>query len=165
MNNYYIEVLVKREVENEKKKRQIIAVILAVTTFSLGIITLIPIFWCLFVMNFLGYCFLVRNYHVEFEYFYMDGDLVITKIINKSRRKKVLELNDGAIKLIAPLGSAELQMYRDLKNIDCTANNPLMLPYSIICENKGRVKCVSIQISEELYKALKRNMPNKVINY
>ena len=65
----------------------------------LGITTRTLISFYLFAGCVLGYYFLVQNYCVEFEYFYMDGEFTISKIINGSRRKKILELNDGVIKL------------------------------------------------------------------
>ena len=104
----------------------------------------------------LGYYFLVQKYYVEFEYFYMDGELTITKILNKSKRKKILELNDGQIKLIAPVGSTDLQNFHSLRKIDCSANEPLDFPYVMVCEHKGELKAVNIQMTDELYKELKK---------
>lgn len=165
MNDYYVEFFIKRDVENEKKKRKIIMLVTMAILFGLGIAIKSQFLLCLFVLSILGYYFLVQKYFVEFEYFYMDGELTISKIYNKAKRKKVLVLKDRMIKLIAPMGSAELNGCRDSKKIDFTANDPLMLPYVIICEHNGETKYVNIQMNDELYKELKRNNPNKVKKY
>ena len=162
MSDYYVEVLVKRDVDKEKKKRKIIILVIMATTFGLGIATKSLILFCLFALSICGYYFLAQNYYVEFEYFYMDEELIISKIVNKSRRKKILELDNGVIKLIAPINSSEIEGFNNLEKLDCTDNNPLNVPYTIVYMNKGNLKRVNIQMNDELYKELKRNMPYKV---
>ncbi len=165
MSDYYVEVLVKRDVEKEKKKRKIIILVAMAILLGLGIATKSQLLFCLFVLSIFGYYFLVQNYYVEFEYFYMDEELVISKIVNKSRRKKILELNDGAIKLVAPMNSAELGAFNNLEKLDCTANELSNLSYAIVYMYKGKLKIVKIQMNDELYKELKRDMPYKVKDY
>lgn len=165
MSDYYVEVLVKRNVEKEKKKRKIIMLVTMAILLGLGIVTKSLILFCLFALSILGYYFLVQNYCIEFEYFYMDEELTISKIVNKSRRKKILELNDGVIKLIAPMNSTELKAFNNLEQVDCTTNEPSNLPYAIVYMHKGDLKKVDIQLTEDLYKELKRNMPYKVKRY
>lgn len=165
MNDYYVEVLVKRDVEKEKKKRKLIILAMMTILLVLGLATKSLISFCLFAVCVLGYYFLVQKYYVEFEYFYMDGELTITKILNKSKRKKILELNDGQIKLIAPVGSTDLQNFHSLRKIDCSANEPLDFPYVMVCEHKGELKAVNIQMTDELYKELKKSIPYKVNRY
>lgn len=165
MNDYYVEVLVKRDVEKEKKKRRIIIIVIMLFFAVLGITTKFSIFYVLFLLSLLGYFFLVHNYHIEFEYFYMNGELTISKIVNKSRRKKVLELNDGVIKLIAPINSNEMKPFDNIKAKDCTANKPLDRPYTIVYMYKGELKKADIQMTDNLYKEFKRDMPYKVMDY
>lgn len=165
MNDYYVEVLVKRNVEKEKQKRKIIIIVILAILIMAGIITAKNGIYWLLVLAGLAYYFFVVKYFIEFEYFYMDGEFSISKIYNQSRRKIILTLNDGMIKIIAPVGSAELQGFRDLKEIDCTANESLDLPYKIVYIHKGEQKAVNIQMTDELYKELKKNMPYKVKRY
>ena len=165
MNDYYVEVLVKRDVEKEKKKRKIIMLVAMAMLLGLGIATKSQLLFCLFVLSIFGYYFFVQKYCVEFEYFYMDEELTISKIVNKSKRKKILELNDGAIKLVAPINSAELEGFNNLEKLDCTANGLSNLSYAIVYMHKGKLKIVKIQMNDELYKELKRDMPYKVKDY
>ena len=162
MMDSYIEILVKRNVENEKKNRKRLILIIILFFIAIAIFTKLTLVCFLLIPVIFGYYFMVSNYHVEFEYFYMDGESTISKIINKSRRKKILELNDGIIKFISPADSSELQRFNNLKKMDCTANEPLDIPYAIVYMHNGELKVVNIQMTDELYKELKRNMPYKV---
>ena len=164
MSDYYVEVLVKRDVEKEKKKRKLIMLAMMAILLVLGIATKALILFYLFVGCVLVYYFLVRNYCVELEYFYMNGELTISKIINKSRRKKVLELHDDVIKSIAPINSIEMSAFNNLEKKDCTANETSDIPYTIVYMDKV-LKRVDIQMNDELYKEFKRNMPYKIQDY
>lgn len=164
MNDYYVEVLVKRNVDKEKKKRKLIMLAMMAILFVLGIATKSPSSFCLFAVCVLGYAFLVPKYCVEFEYFYMNRELTISKIINKSRRKKILELNDGVIKSIAPVNSAEMNAFNNLEKKDCTADDASTISYAIVYMDK-ELKRVDIQMNDELYRELKKNMPYKVKDY
>ena len=160
MSDNYVEVLVKRNIE--KKNRKMIMFVIFAILIAAGMMTSISGFYYLLVLAVLAYYFLVIKYCIEFEYFYMDGEFSISKIYNKSRRKTILILNDGMIKIIAPVGSNELQSFRELKEKDCTAKEPLNLPYRIVYIHNGKPEAVNIQMTDELYKELKRNMPYKV---
>ena len=164
MNDYYVEVLVKRDVEKEKKKRKLIILAMMIILLVLGLATKSLISLCLFAVCVLGYYFLVQKYYVEFEYFYMDGELTISKIINKSIRKKVLELHDEVIKSIEPVNSTGMNAFNNLEKKDCTANEASGIPYAIVYMDKV-LKRVGIQMNDELYKEFKRNMPYKIKNY
>lgn len=165
MSDNYVEVLVKRNIEKEKKNRKIIMIVIFAILIMAGIMTSISGIYYLIVLAVLVYYFLAVKYCIEFEYFYMDGELSISKIVNKSRRKTILRLNDGLIKVIAPVGSAELQGYYNLKELDCTARELSNLPYRIVYIHNGEQKAVNIQMTDELYKELKKNMPYKVKRY
>ena len=161
----YIEILVKRNVENEKKKRKKFTLIISLFFITVTIFTKLTLICLLFAPVAVGCYFMVSKYYVEFEYFYMDSELTISKVINRSRRKKVLELNDGVIKSIAPVNSAEMKMFRNLDKKDCTANEVSDIPYAVVYMDKGNLKRVDIQMTDELYKELRRNMPYKIQDY
>lgn len=165
MSDNYVEVLVKRNIEREKKNRKIIMIVIFAILIMAGIVTARNGIYCLLVLAGFAYYFLIVKYFIEFEYFYMDGEFSISKIYNQSRRKIILTLNDGMIKIIAPVGSAELEGFRDLKAIDCTANESLDLPYKIVYIYKGEQKAVNVNMTDELYQELKKNMPYKVKRY
>ncbi len=164
MNDYYVEVLIRRNVEYEKKKRKVIAFVVMILMLIGWLVTRFLVFFAGVALSFLGYYFLVRNFSIEFEYFYMDGELTISKIVNKSRRKKILELSEGEIKLIAPVNSAEIESFNNLEKKDYTANEATDITYAVVYMDKV-LKRVDIQMNDELYKEFKRNMPYKIKNY
>ena len=165
MNDYYVEVLIKRNVEHEKKKRKVIAIVVMILMLIGWLVTRFSVFFAGFALSFFGYYFLVRNFSIEFEYFYMDGELTISKIVNKSRRKKILELNEGEIKLISPVNSMAVDIFNNLEKKDYSANEPSIMPYMVVYIINGTLKRVDIQMTEELYKELEKNMPEKVKKY
>lgn len=160
--NQYVEVLVKQNVEKKKQKRKIITIVLMAVFLITGIMTAIPLCFFLAIGFGIIFWFAGLKYQLEFEYYYLDGELTISKIINQARRKNMMELNGGEIKLVAPKDSDEASEYRTLRCMDCSANDADKPPYVLICEHKGNLKKVLIQMNDELYKEMKRNMPYKV---
>ena len=165
MIDRYVEVLVKRNVEEKKQLRKKIILLLIIVTITGATIAKMPVLYLLLIPEMLGYYFMVLKYCVEYEYFYMDGELTISKIYNMSRRKTIAILNSGMIKLITSIGSADLQEFQGIRSIDCTANVPEMIPYIVVCEYQGALKAIHIQMNDELYLELKRDMPDKVKKY
>ena len=162
MRDHYVEVLVKRNIEKEKKIRKILLIAIVAVLLFVGIMTSISKIFYLLVLAAFGYYFLLKKYCVEYEYFYMDGELSVARIINQSRRKTVMEVTEGMIQLIAPEETDELQRFQNLKKIDYSANEPSNPPYVMICEHKGELKAVYLQMNKQLRQELHRTMPYKI---
>ena len=160
--NQYVEVLVKQNVKKEKKKRMIITIVLMAIFLILGMGTAFSLFFLLSLAAAILFWFAGVKYELEYEYYYIDGELTISKIINQARRKNIMVLNEGEIKLVAPKDSDEASEYRGLKAMDCSAKNAGQPPYVLICEHKGSLKKVLLQMNDELYKEMRRKMPYKV---
>lgn len=160
--NQYVEVLVKQNVKKEKKKRMIITIVLMAIFLILGMGTAFSLFFLLSLASAILFWFAGVKYELEYEYYYIDGELTISKIINQARRKNIMVLNEGEIKLVAPKDSDEASEYRGLKAMDCSAKNAGQPPYMLICEHKGSLKKVLLQMNDELYKEMRRKMPYKV---
>ena len=160
--NQYVEVLVKQNVEKEKQKRITIAIVLMAFLLAAGLMTAISLFFLLALVVAVLFWYLGLKYQLEFEYYYIDGELTISKIINQARRKNIMVLNEGEIKLVAPKDSDEASEYSGLKAMDCSAKNAGQPPYVLICEHKGSLKKVLLQMNDELYKEMRRKMPYKV---
>ncbi len=163
--NSFVEILIKRNVENNKKLYKVcIAISLILIVLAVIFTKILSI--CFFLLPIiLIYHFRVLKYQIEFEYYYMDGELTVSKITNMSRRKILAIVKDDMIRVIAPIGSAELPKYHEIKMMDCSANDSTTLPYVIVYESKKGIKAMNIQMEEELFDALKRSMPFKVTKY
>ena len=162
MNNQYVEVLVKRTPMNgyEMLKKVIggLTIVWALLGLMLGNI---PVLIFAVILG-LIYYFKILRMNVEYEYFYMDGEFEITQIFNQTKRKSFMTLNEGMIELVAPITADEVDYYGRAKEIDCSAKEPENAPYVIVCNYKGAVHKVYIQMNDELLKAMKRQMPGKV---
>ena len=162
MRDRYVEVLVKRNIEKEKTIRRVLLIAIITVVLFVGIMTSISKIFYLLVLAGIGYYFLVMKYCVEYEYFYMAGEFSVAKIVNQSRRKTVMEVTEGMIQLIAPVESNELQRYRNLKKIDYSMNDPSNPTYVMVCEHKGILKAVHLQMDEKLRQEIHRTMPHKI---
>ncbi len=162
MQDQYFELLIKKKSGKKAELIKKIAEALMIVTAFTGVVLAIPL--CIIVAIILAviYYFKVLPMDSEFEYFYMDHELMIARIVNKSRRKNLLSLKEGNIVLIAPYDSEKLRGYSGLKLIDCSAGDSDNPPYVMICHHKDAMVKVYIQLNESFIKALKKDMPYKV---
>lgn len=162
MYDQYIEILIKRRPVQGANIIKSAMLIFIIALFIIGVAFKNPIFYIFAVILVMIYYFKILRLNSEFEYFYMDGELDIAQIFNKSKRKNVMCINESMIKIIAPIESQEVQAFGHIKTIDCSANDLQEKPYAIICCHEGVLKNVLIQMDDNLLKALKQQMPSKV---
>ena len=163
MVDHYVEVLVKRNSEESTKKKKLIMRICMALMLLVAFFSAIPLFYFLTLILVLVYYFGIVRSNVEFEYFYMDGELEIAKVINKSRRKNVISLKDEMIQLVVPADSKEATSFAELKEIDCSAKDPQDRPFAIICNHQSTAKKVLVQMNAELLKEFQLRLKNKVV--
>ena len=162
MNDTYVEVLVKRKSKSDKNKLTKLALLLIILSFCIAMISTSTLVYIFTVLIAFTYYTLVQRLDIEFEYYYMNGELDISKIYSKSRRKTIISASDSMIKIIVPQGEEVTLGYESLKTIDCSANDPMRTPLVMICEQKKDLKKILLQPNDHLLKELKRNMPDKV---
>lgn len=162
MNDHYVEVLVRRESEEMmQRKRSVMRISIAVM-FGIAFFSAIPIFYILTMLLMIVYYFAIVRANVEFEYFYMNGELEIAKVVNKTRRKNVLAVRDERIKLIVPVESVAQLEYGQLKTVNCAAKSTHQDNYAIIFSNRNVLEKVIITMDDNLLKELTLRMPSKV---
>lgn len=85
---------------------------------------------------------LCRKKSVDYDYLYVDNDLEIAEIYNKSKRKHVVTIHMEHAKRIAPAGSQALLGYEG-KGIDrvrdFTSGAEDVVPYKVLVEKDGKV--------------------------
>jgi len=115
------------------------------------------------VLGFIGYLisFLVN---VEYEYLYLDKELTIDKVMAKSKRKRVNVFALDKMEIIAPVGSHELDAYknRQVKVLDYSSGADAGNQYAIYYEGS---EMLLITPSEDLLKFMYNQAPRKVIKY
>lgn len=110
-----------------------------------------------------GAYFLSLYSDLEYEYLYLDKELVIDKIMAKSKRKRVATYQVDRMEIMAPVHSYRLDNYknRQVKVRDYSIGEELKpdLRYAVYYE--GGEKLI-LSPSEEMIKAIRNVAPRKV---
>lgn len=110
-----------------------------------------------------GAYFLSLYSDLEYEYLYLDKELVIDKIMAKSKRKRVATYQVDRMEIMAPVHSYRLDNYknRQVKVKDYSIGEELKpdLRYAVYYE--GGEKLI-LSPSEEMIKAIRNVAPRKV---
>ncbi|OON87046.1 hypothetical protein BXO88_05795 [Oribacterium sp. C9] len=103
---------------------------------------------------------------VEYEYTYFGGSFELDEVLNKSRRRKIVETNAEELVLFAPKNSdaAKTEM-GNAKILDYSGNGPEDKKYAYIYVRNGNKVCMYIEGNDELVKQVRRNTPQKYKAY
>jgi len=104
--------------------------------------------------------------NVEYEYTYFGGSFELDEVLNKSRRRKLVDTNASELILIAPKNSdsAKTEM-GNAKILDYSGMGPEDQKYAYIYVRNGQKYCMYIEGNEELIKQVRRNTPQKYKSY
>lgn len=100
---------------------------------------------------------------LEYEYLYVDRELVVDKVMAKSRRKQVDSYSMDRMEILAPVKSHQLDSYknRSVKVKDYSIGQELQPDQRYAMYYEGGVKVI-LSPSPELIKAMKNASPRKV---
>lgn len=101
---------------------------------------------------------------VEYDYLYMSGSFTVEQILNRSRRKKLLDTNASELLLVAPKGSASAKdmLGQGLKTMDLSGTGDESRKYAYIMTRNGEKHCYYIDMPEKLLKEMRYHTPSKV---
>lgn len=161
MSETYVECLVKKESTVMGKLARILLVMLTVT---FGILTMfVPL--ALIVALICGFCAYLVYLHtdLEYEYLYLDKELVVDKIMAKTKRKRVDSFEIERLEILAPLKSYHLDNYRNRtgKESDYSIGKEEQPDKRYVMYFNGSRKII-LSPSEELVKAIRNVAPRKV---
>ena len=161
MSEAYVECLIKAKQSSLAKAGRVILIVLTVL-FGLGALFVI---WLAVpaVLTGFGAYFLNMMTDLEFEYLYLDKELVIDKVMAKTRRKRVATYSLESMEIVAPIKSYHLDGYknREVKTLDYSIRE-VQQPdqrYVFYCEGNQKV---IFSPSETLIKAMRNVAPRKV---
>ncbi len=103
---------------------------------------------------------LCKKKDVEYDYLYIENDLEIDAIYNKSKRKRVITIHMEHAKKIAPKGSQAVLGYEGRGNLlvkDFTSEALEKTPYAIILEKDNKVVEVLVEPDEHMLSLMKYN--------
>lgn len=162
MSDTYVECLVKTKTSGVKKFLTGLLIALTVI-FCIGMLMFGLIPFILAIACGVGAYFLNMMSDIEYEYLYLDKELVVDKVMAKTKRKRVATYSIDRMEILAPVKSYHLDNYknRNAKVIDYSIGEELQpdLRYALYYE--GGVKLI-LSPSEALVKAIKNVAPRKV---
>lgn len=164
MNDLYREILVKPEQSpmNGVKKGLLVAV--SVALFAAGIFSPMFIAGGL-VLLILELWLIFPRFNVEYEYLYVNGDIDIDAIYNKSSRKRKGSYDHDSLEIMAPTGSSHLDgiMNRPgLKVLDYTSRKQGAASWTLVYGDSSDRKALLLELPDEVAQDMRRYSPQKV---
>lgn len=165
MQNSYVEQIIKRKDPAYAMPAKVGAVVLCMLGFMISMAT-----WYGFVLLIaaavLTY-FVWLNMKVEYEYLYIDGDFSVDKILNKTKRKKVLESGKADLIMVAPKDSSDAKdaIGQNVKVMDLTSGDGEKKAYAYVFQQGSERRAVLIEPSEDLLNHIRYFTPSKVKLY
>ena len=164
MNEAYYEIMVARKKSQGLTSIKIVAAGMAV---SCVILMFLGFLWAIIpavVLGVFSYMTGQKN-SVEYEYLYVDKELQIDRIIAKSKRKTMENLDLNELVILAPTRSHELDRYRNgnYKKADYGSGDEANAAssYMLIVGDKQ----IIFEPTEELVKTIRMFAPRKVFTY
>ena len=158
----YVECLVKQKQSGASKFFKMFLIFIAVVA---GMLSLIGVIVALIVAVIagLGAYFLNLYTDLEYEYLYLDRELIIDKVMAKSKRKRVATYTVDRMEILAPLRSYQLDSYRNrnVKIKDYSIKEELKPDLRYALYYQGGEK-ILLSPSPELVKAIRNIAPRKV---
>ena len=167
MSDTYVECLVKAKPSVLGKIGKVVLITLMVICI-LTIFVLPPLMMFAFIGAVLfgvGAYFVRMFTDLEYEYLYLDRELVVDKVMAKSKRKRIATYQLDRIEILAPFRSYHLDNYknRNVKVKDYSIGEVLQPDKRYAMFYEGGEKII-LSPSEELIKAMKNTAPRKIFS-
>lgn len=162
MSETYVECLVQKK---PSAMGQFFKVVLIVLTVIFGILTFIGFVPAMIVavLTGVGAYFVNLFTSLEYEYLYLDKELVVDKIMAKSRRKRVATYSVDRMEILAPVKSYHLDNFknRNVKVKDYSIGEELKPDMRYVMFYEGGEKII-LSPTEEMVKVIRNVAPRKV---
>ncbi len=157
----YVECLVPRKPSGGMKALKVGLIAAAVFCFLLG---LVVIFFMLGTLLLGAAAYFVGLYaSVEYEYLYVDREISVDRILNKTRRKKADRFDVERMEILAPVNSWHLDDYRNrqLKQTDYSSGRIHQPDNRYVMIYDGGRKVI-LEPNEAMVRAIQSVVPRKV---
>lgn len=163
MSDAYVECLVKAKQSGVMKFFKVLLIVLTVICAIMTVTFFMTIMFVLAIVFGIGAYLINLFSDLEYEYLYLDRELVVDKIMAKSKRKRVATYTVDRMEIVAPVNSYHLDNYKNrqakVKDYSVHEVQQPDLRYAMYYE--GGLKII-LSPSEQLMKALKSVAPRKV---
>ena len=161
LNDTYIEVMVRGKVSVLRKVVQI--ALAAMTASALWLTLTGALFAAIFAIMFGAiYYYVARGAYVEYEYIYVDKELQIDRISGKIKRKRMETLDLQQMEVLAPIGSHELDRYKERKQKDYSSLGKEKKNKYVLVHNEQQI---IFEPTEEMIKTIRTIAPRRVFTY
>lgn len=106
----------------------------------------------------IGWYLLTFKSYLEYEYSYFDGELKITKIKNKGKRKRLKIIDMAKVIIMAPKGSRSVHHYeedRQLQHLDYTSGMSGDNIYELVYSSEEGITMISFEPDEKMIDAMR----------
>lgn len=161
MNESYVECLVKKKPSGGLAALKIVLIVITVIGF-LGGMLFVPLL-IVAVAAGVGAYFASMHANMEYEYLYVDREISVDKIFNRTRRKKAEKFEVDRMEIFAPVNSWHLDDYknRQAKTIDYSSGVAEQPDKRYVMFYNGEKKVI-FEPNTAMVKAIQAVAPRKV---
>lgn len=167
MSDAYVECLVKAKPSILGKiGRAVLMTLMVICILAIFVLPPLMLFAFIGAVVFGVGAYFVRMFtDLEYEYLYLDRELVVDKVMAKSKRKRIATYQLDRIEILAPFRSYHLDNYknRNVKVKDYSIGEVLQPDKRYAMFYEGGEKII-LSPSEELIKAMKNTAPRKIFS-
>jgi hypothetical protein len=168
MSDAYVECLVKAKPSILGKiGRAVLMTLMVICILAIFVLPPLMLFAFIGAVVFGVGAYFVRMFtDLEYEYLYLDKELVVDKIMAKTRRKRVATYQVDRIEVLAPIKSYHLDNYRNRqvnKEKDYSIGEELQPDRRYLLFYEGGEK-IMLSPSEEMIKLMKNVAPRKIFS-
>ncbi|MCL2254549.1 MAG: DUF6106 family protein [Lachnospiraceae bacterium] len=162
MNETYAECMIKRKPNAVMKVLKYVMFMLAGFFILIGFLGVI-LSLIIGVIVLIAAYFVSLNSEIEYEYLYVDRQLTIDKIMNRSRRKRVAKYDLERMEILAPFNSYRLDSYKNRtpKIVDYSSGTINQPDTRFLMFIDGTQKVI-FEPNQEMIKAISMIAPRKV---
>ncbi len=166
MNDIFNEQLVQRKPNKMDmiKKIGVIVLGLLLLIVVMGVPSLAGFQLPLIIVVIIGIVFVMRRFNIEYEYVFTNGDFDVDKIINKSKRKRVVSFHVSNIEVMVPAGNKDYA--RDVEKFgklyDFSSGELKDNTYIAIAESGGTRMKIIFEPNEKMFDAIRSYIPRKI---
>ena len=162
MSETYVECLVSKGVSTGAKFLRILLTMLTAAFAILGILGFVIALVTALVLGILTW-FVYMHTDTEYEYLYLDREIKVDKILNKSKRKKQGIFEIERMEIFAPVNSYHLDNYknRQVKVLDFSSGKERQPEARYALYYEGGTKLI-LEPTAEFVKAVQSVAPRKV---
>lgn len=162
MSETYVECLVSKGVSTGAKFLRILLVMLTAAFAMLGMVGFVIALVVALVLGGVTW-FVYMNTDTEYEYLYLDREIKVDKIMNKSKRKKQGTFEIERMEIFAPVNSYRLDNYknRQVKVLDYSSGKERQPETRYALYYEGGKKLI-LEPTAEFVRAVQNVAPRKV---